>query len=321
MSDRHPHDFASVVDNLHDGLYLVDRERRVTFWNKAAERLTGYTAAHVIGRRCSDNVLMHVDADGRLLCVDRCPLAQTMEDRMPREAVVFLHHRLGHRVPVSVRVTPLIGRDGSVVGGTELFHDTSDVEALRAKVASLERLSLIDPLTQLPNRRHLESEIEALLARQARTGERFGVVFLDIDRFKRLNDEAGHAFGDSTLRTVAQTLGGIIRPSDVMGRWGGDEFLGLFPGVREPQLHDIAQRLRRMVRASRVSLASIERIVTVSCGCTLSKPGDDAVELIRRTDALMYLSKQQGRDRVTSERAPSVRGPAYTMRPVVFAAY
>jgi len=322
MSEHHPHDFASVVDNLHDGLYLVDRERRITFWNKAAERLTGYAAAEVLGLRCADNILMHVDAEGRPLCHGRCPLAETMRDGAAREAVVYLHHKQGHRVPVSVRVAPLVDRGGDVTGGTELFYDASAVEALHAKAASLERLALLDPLTHLPNRRYLEAEIDALLAKRDRTDEPFGVVFLDIDHFKRINDEFGHEYGDLVLQTVGRSLEAAIRPFDVVGRWGGEEFVGIFPGVDDRSLREIADRLCRIVGASRVHLASDTRSVTISAGATLARSGDDARSVVARADALMYLSKRSGRGRATLDpQDVSAPAPAYTVRPLAFAAY
>ena len=89
-----------LIDNLYDGVYFVDRERVITYWNKGAERITGYKDRQVIGRCCGDNVLNHVDAAGVELCRSHCPLAACMEDGLPREVEVFLHHADGHRMPV-----------------------------------------------------------------------------------------------------------------------------------------------------------------------------------------------------------------------------
>ncbi len=95
--------YREILDNLYDGVYFVDRERVVNYWNKGAERISGYSAEAMIGHSCSDHLLNHVDADGVSLCQDRCPLAACMSDGLPREAEVFLHHADGHRVPVLVR--------------------------------------------------------------------------------------------------------------------------------------------------------------------------------------------------------------------------
>jgi len=142
-------DIQRMLDALKEGAYFVDRERRITYWNKAAERLTGFRSQEVVGHRCSEDILVHVDCQGKNLCREGCPLLATMEDTFPREAEVFFHHRRGHRVPVSVRTTPLEDDEGNVVGGIELFAEITPEENLREKMAELERRSLLDHLTRV----------------------------------------------------------------------------------------------------------------------------------------------------------------------------
>ncbi len=112
--------YKNIIDNLYDGVYFVDRDRMITYWNKGAERISGYSAGQVIGRRCRDNLLNHVTANGVELCHDHCPLAAVMEDGRPREAEVYLHHADGHRVPVMVRATALRDEGGNIVGAVEI---------------------------------------------------------------------------------------------------------------------------------------------------------------------------------------------------------
>src|SRR5512142_1670458 len=113
--------YKDIIDNLYDGVYFVDRDRVITYWNKGAERITGYKAAQVIGRACRDNVLNHVTADGTELCDAECPLAACMWDGKVREADVFLHHADGHRVPVLGRAAPLRDEAGNITGAVETF--------------------------------------------------------------------------------------------------------------------------------------------------------------------------------------------------------
>ena len=115
--------YERIIENLHDGLYFVDRDRVITYWNKAAEQISGFTANEVVGKSCSDNILTHVDSEGNSLCTGECPLAATIVDGNPREAEVYMHHKGGHRIPVSVRVSILTDRDGIIIGGIELFTD------------------------------------------------------------------------------------------------------------------------------------------------------------------------------------------------------
>jgi diguanylate cyclase (GGDEF)-like protein len=165
----------------------------------------------------------------------------------------------------------------------------------------MKRLALLDPLTQLPNRRFLESKLEAHLTEARGTGASFGLLFLDIDHFKEFNDLYGHDVGDQVLCSVANTLKGAVRPFDTVGRWGGEEFLGLFPNADSHHLLGIAERLRMLVQHSRVDTPHGPLGATVSLGGVIAAPQDEASSLLTRADSLMYLSKQGGRNRVSLE--------------------
>lgn len=293
-------DIQRMLDALKEGAYFVDRERRITYWNKAAERLTGFRSQEVVGHRCSEDILVHVGCQGKNLCREGCPLLATMEDTFPREAEVFFHHRRGHRVPVSVRTTPLEDDEGNVVGGIELFAEITPEENLREKMAELERRSLLDHLTRVPNRSYLDLELAALFTLWKKSGVPFGVLFFDIDHFKRFNDNHGHDIGDMLLETTAKTLVSAVRPFDVIGRWGGEEFIGLFPNVEKETLASIGERLRSAVEATWIEADGQQLSVTVSIGGTSSVEGDSsAAALVKRADTMMYRSKQDGRNRVT----------------------
>ncbi len=128
----------------------------------------------------------------------------------------------------------------------------------------------------------------------------FGVMFIDIDHFKLCNDRYGHQAGDAVLAAVARTLLSSVRPFDTVGRWGGEEFLGVFPRISQETLLEIANRLRNLASATSAKHEGAEIRVSVSIGITLAQPGDTAETLVSRADALMYRSKEEGRNRVTS---------------------
>jgi len=115
--------YRKILDNLYDGVYFVDPERRITYWNKGAERISGFSAVQVKGKCCAENILVHVDDLGNELCKGDCPLAQTLKDGQTREADVYLHHADGHRIPVKIRVAPII-ENGKVAGATEVSATT-----------------------------------------------------------------------------------------------------------------------------------------------------------------------------------------------------
>lgn len=291
--------YRTIVENMHDGLYFVDRERRITYWNRGAERITGYSAAEVVGTSCADNILVHVDALGRQLCQGSCPLIAAMADGAAHEAEVFLHHKQGHRLPVWVRTSPLLDADGGFHGAIELFTETGSREALLAQVEELKKLALLDALTGLPNRRHLEAQLHARLEELRRSRIGFGLLFMDIDHFKQFNDRYGHDVGDQVLTVTANTLALSVRPFDTVCRWGGEEFAGIFPHTDAETLRGIAERLRILAAHSRVHTGGGVLTVTVSIGGTVARAGDVPATLVKRADELMYASKTGGRNRVT----------------------
>ena len=292
-------DFAQMLNMLKEGVYFVDLDRNITFWNKAAERISGYRSDEVLGSSCRDNILIHVDSGGRNLCVEGCPLLATMADRECRMADVFLHHRRGYRVPVSVRTTPLEDDEGNVIGGIEVFTEISPEENIRRRMEELEKRSLLDPLTKVPSRTHLKSELDALFSLWEKVRRPFGVLFIDIDHFKMFNDNHGHHVGDEVLKIAAKSLSSAVRLDDVIGRWGGEEFVGLFPDADTEVLSSLAERLRTVVENSWIDKKPERLAVTISIGGTISREGDTSSSIVERADALMYQSKHAGRNRVT----------------------
>ncbi|MEF2144418.1 MAG: sensor domain-containing diguanylate cyclase [Desulfovibrionaceae bacterium] len=290
--------YEKILNSLDEGVYCLSPRHEITFWNKGAERITGFTADEVMRRSCSDNLLRHVDDRGVELCTHSCPLSATLKDGLTREAHVYLHHKQGHRVPVSIRATPL--REGDkIVGVVEVFHQTAsrfdtiqDMERLRQEV-------LTDPLTGIGNRRLGEMELSRRLNDFTTYGLPFGLLFLDVDHFKRVNDTFGHAEGDHVLGMVAKTISAALRPLDIVCRWGGEEFLIILPNMDIETLGNTAERLRMLVERSGLEMPDGRYLrVTVSVGGVISTPKDCSDKLLKRVDEAMYLCKHNGRNQV-----------------------
>jgi diguanylate cyclase (GGDEF)-like protein/PAS domain S-box-containing protein len=294
-----PEFFRSLLDNFYDGVYFVDRDRRISYWNKGAERISGFTAEETIGSHCFNELLRHVDAAGNRLCFGLCPVAATIQDGRTREAEVFLHHKRGHRVPVQVRVAPLFGPGGEIIGAIEVFSDNSEKMAALQRLRDLEQTAYLDSLTGLANRSLTQITLQTHLDELSRYGWPFGVLFIDIDRFKRVNDNLGHAVGDACLKTVADTLRCAARTFDLVGRWGGEEFVVIIANTDATKLAAIAERFRILVHESVITAGESEHVVTVSIGGTAATAGDTVETLVARADALMYRSKQAGRNLVS----------------------
>jgi diguanylate cyclase (GGDEF)-like protein/PAS domain S-box-containing protein len=288
----------AIIENLADGVYYVDPERTITYWNQGAERITGYGAADVVGHRCFDNILDHVDDGGNSLCHTICPLAATIRDGEYRETSLWLRHQDGHRKPVRIRTMPVRDGSGAIIGGVETFSD--DAVVLRA-MEDAERArhdALTDELTGLPNRRLFDASLQGRLENLGRYGWAFGMLIVDIDLFKVVNDEHGHAFGDAVLVGLGKTLHGAVRAGDVVARWGGDEFAVLVEASDQAGLRETAERIRVLVNRSSTRMQNATHKNHVSVGGALAQAADTAETLFSRADSALYWAKNHGRNRV-----------------------
>ncbi len=288
-----------LLDSLHDGVYFVDRERKIQYWNKGAELLTGYAASEVIGKSCSDNILMHVSEEGCALCVEGCPLADTIADGKRRETEAYLRHKLGHRIPVSIRAAPILDSEGQIIGAAEVFSDLTAKKRIERRVGELENIAFLDSLTGVPNRRYMEMKIKQAIQEAEVFGRRIGLLMIDIDGFKEVNDLHGHEVGDDALRAVCLTLAHSLRTGDFVGRWGGDELVVVVKDISVAALGAFAERCRMLISESAIPAGDAHLKVTVSAGATLVKRGDTSNEAIKRADEMLYRSKASGRNRVT----------------------
>ncbi len=292
--------YKSLLQNIYEGVYFVDKDRRITFWNKGAERITGFTSSEVLNNFCYNHILNHVNDEGEELCLKGCPLHKTMEDGQMREASVYLHHKQGHRIPVSIRTIAIID-NGKTVGAIEVFRDETEQQGIIKEIEKLKDLALNDPLTNLPNRRYIESFLRSKMNEYFTLGIPFGVAFMDIDKFKDFNDNYGHDVGDEVLKMVAKTFRGVVRSNDLIGRWGGEEFLAAFSGVDLEDLCNVSEKLRALIERASLKKGEESLKVTISIGSTLFQPEDTIDSVINRADALLYRSKSEGRNKVTCE--------------------
>jgi len=289
----------AILESMQEAVCAFDRNHRISFWNRAAEKLTGYRADEVIGRTCHDGILVHVDQEGRALCSNGCMLRRVVNTGQPDELDVYLRHKEGYRVPTRVCCTPLRDASGAVVGGLQVFSQNAASIATTERIRHLERLSYLDPLTGLANRRYATMILRQRCEELERYEWAFGVLLLDIDNLKEINDLYGHDAGDVVLRTVAKTLLYGTRPFDVKGRWGGDEFIVIVTNVDELGLTQAAQRFRGLIESTRAKYGDAVLKTTVSVGAALARQGESSRQLVRRADEELYESKTGGKNRVS----------------------
>jgi diguanylate cyclase (GGDEF)-like protein len=172
-------------------------------------------------------------------------------------------------------------------------------DELRTRNAELDRVSRIDMLTNIYNRRHLDEHLRSVISAARRHDRTIGVLIVDIDHFKNVNDEHGHLAGDAVLREVAVRLAQAMRTEDALGRWGGEEFLAVLTDTPPEGVRVMAERLRQVIAAAPFTLDDGSQIrVTVSVGHASGI--EDAEVLVHRADDALYVAKAEGRNRVAA---------------------
>lgn len=290
--------YKFVLDGIKDGVYFVDQERKITFWNQASERITGFSKDEVIGKYCFDNILNHVDGSGCDLCHNGCPLHETLKDGEERENTVYFHHKDGHRVETTVYIMPIV-ENGEIIGAVETFSEHLDAEYLQKNIEKLRALAYYDQLTTLPNRRYIDDQLKAKHEVFKLTKMNYGVAVIDLDHFKVFNDTHGHSVGDLILKMVSRIFQSATRGEDFIGRWGGEEFLLVVNQAKEEEFVQILERIRMLVEKSTLRETSEDLYVTVSIGGAIIQEAESLESLFKRADKALYSSKNDGRNKVS----------------------
>jgi diguanylate cyclase (GGDEF)-like protein/PAS domain S-box-containing protein len=304
-----------LLDLLNAGIIVLDRQKRIIYWNRGAERITGYSAAEALGRQTCPIRTPVPACPWSPACYGVCLnlLVDQPEALQPTRSLVF--RRDGGRVPVEYRSEVLVDAAGDELGRVEILNDASSIVALEAANERLLRIASRDHLTGLPNRRTLDGLLDREVDLSERTGSPLSVILVDLDGFKAINDTWGHAVGDESLVQCAAAMANGCRPADVVGRFGGDEFLVLLPGTRLDMAESVAARLSTGLPELPTALILLARpLLTMSLGVAEYWRGEGSAGLLRRVDEALYRAKRAGRNRVESAAAPRLEPPTGSCR-------
>ena len=283
--------WAKVFEASSESIIIMDAQQKILSVNRAFCRSTSYDFYEVIGEHL--NVLL----DGPHAATLGQRLNTLSQERDAWQGEVSFRKRSGETYPAWLMISAV--RDGSRSGTVSQYIGISvDISDRKRTEARVQFLAQHDVLTELPNRALCMLRLEAAIELAQRSGERVAVLFIDLDRFKNINDTLGHHIGDGVLRSVATRLTSAVRTDDTVSRLGGDEYLVILRGVeeREEVQHMVERRLIPLIRqAHHVDGHELQ----VSCSVGVALYPDDGVDLdqlMRRADAAMYVAKNAGRD-------------------------
>ena len=288
--------YLLALNSLAEAVIASDVDGRITYLNPAAERLTATTAAEAAGRSLEEIVGLVDEIDRRLL---PDPVRQTLTSGAPvslgrRALLISRHDASEHSIELSA--TPMRNAAGDQVGAVVLLHDVSEQRGLARQMSYQ---ATHDALTGLVNRREFERRLEEAIERGHRGDGQHVLCYLDLDRFKVVNDTSGHLAGDSMLREVAKLLRDAVRDSDTVGRVGGDEFGMLLVGCPLEKARQIADDVCRSVGEHRFVWRDKIFNIGVSVGLVeISRESGTLEELLTAADSACYVAKKQGVGRV-----------------------
>ncbi|MBE9114627.1 EAL domain-containing protein [Lusitaniella coriacea LEGE 07157] len=286
---------ATVLKSIGDGVISIDREGFVTFINPIAEKLTGWSMGEATGYHYTQ-IFEIIDETTR--APQENPLIPAMEKKdvftLPEHTLLIRKDR--SEIPIADSAAPTIDSKGKVTGGVLVFRDETERKLVEQK---LRRQAFYDPLTNLPNRAWFTQRLLDAIAHIKRNPNYlFAVLFLDLDRFKTINDSQGHTVGDRLLVAVAERLSHSVRSIDTVVRLGGDEFAILLEGIQDlDHACEISRRIQQSLQKP-IRVDGAEIFTSASIGIVLSSLGYEDVEgFLRDADIAMYSAKAQGKGR------------------------
>jgi diguanylate cyclase (GGDEF)-like protein len=288
------HDYIQkVLDTIPDPTMVIDiNTYQLELLNQSALNL--YSKTQQIDRKMTCYQLTHkrtIPCQGNL---DICPIKEIIQTQAPISVIHKHFDANGNIMHVDIRATPIFDDTGENI--IQIIESHRDITETVEMEKQLLHIAETDRLTQIYNRMKFDEELKNMIAWASLTHNRFGLIMLDLDHFKQINDTFGHDKGDHVLKHTVELMHKRMRKSDMLARWGGEEFMIIAPLIDHDELSILVESLR-----SAVEQYHHEDIgqVTASFGATVVKPSDNIDSLIKRVDSALYVSKQNGRNRCT----------------------
>lgn len=279
---------AIVFDSTDEGIVFMDESFRLLNVNQAFCAMTGYSPQEVIGEHA---IKLLISNDDEALCQE---LADSVKSIGHWKGELWCSRKNGSKFPVWKNINVVKDDKGKIINYVAII---SDISLLKETQNKLEHLAHHDPLTGLPNRLHFTANLEQALKRATRNKRRLAVLLMDLDRFKNINDNLGHASGDVVLKIVSERLQDCVRYDDTAARLGGDEFIVLLEEITRHE--DAAQVANKIIDAVYAPITIHDKEITISASIGISvypDDSDEADELVRLADTAMYHAKKSGRN-------------------------
>jgi len=293
-----PEIYQTVLDKLQTGVYIVDRNRRIRFWNEGAEQITGYLRQDVVGRFLRDHLLTQdvvKDVDSE----PDDPINLVFRDGKPSTMDVSILHKDGYRVPIVLRTNPIRNSHGAVVGAAESFEKNRSASDWTRRQAGFADFGCLDAMTGVAAQSFMETQLRENLTIFAEHNIPFGILLVQIDRMDQFRASRGPGVVSTILRVIAQSVENCLRPTDLVGCWGANQFIAILLECRESEVARVGERVRKMIGQAEIEWWGDRFSVTSPVGGAGCRAGDNAELLVARAAASLQESIEKGGNCVT----------------------
>ncbi len=294
-----PEIYLTVLDNLQTGVYIVDRNRRIRFWNEGAEQITGYLLQDVVGRFLRDHLLTTGDAVKDLDSDPEDPINLVFRDGKPSTMDVSILHKDGYRVPIVLRTMPIRNSRGAVVGAAESFEKNRSASEWTRRQAGFANFGCLDSVTGVAAQSFMETQLRENLTTFAEHNIPFGILLVQIDHMDQFRASRGPGVVSTILRVIAQSVENCVRPTDLVGCWGANQFIAILMECRESEVARVGERVRKMISRAEIEWWGDKFSVTSPLGGAGCRAGDNSELLIARAAASLQESIGKGGNCVT----------------------
>jgi len=278
-----PELYRSVLEDLPIAVYVVDRERRVRFWNGAAEHLTGHLAHEAMGQDSTGHLLQPCDTKGRVLSGEHCPVTATLTNGHAQQFTASFLHKNGHRVTVRGRTRAILEHKEAITGAIVLFEEAfvSDEDCAGPPI-----YGCLDPATGIPSHQLTRAVLNECMAEMERSRYAFGLLRIRVLGLDEFRSRHGIHSVLPFLRTTAHTLRGSVDPEYFVGRWGEDEFMVVLPSANPATTHAVAETVWSLVTRSEMTWWGDHFPVQAVVMHAVAQPGDKLEKLLNGLEPL-----------------------------------
>jgi diguanylate cyclase (GGDEF)-like protein/PAS domain S-box-containing protein len=294
-----PEIYQTVLDNLQTGVYIVDRNRRIRFWNEGAEQITGYLRQDVVGRFLRDHLLTTNDETKDLDSDPDDPINLVFRDGKPSIMDVSILHKDGYRVPIVLRTMPIRNSRGAVVGAAESFEKNRSASDWTRRQSGFADFGCLDAMTGVAAQSFMETHLRENLITFAEHHIPFGILLVQIDHMDQFRASRGPGVVSTILRVIAQSIENCVRPTDLVGCWGENQFIAILLECKESEVALVGERVRKMIGRSEIEWWGDKFSVTSPVGGAGCRAGDNTEALIARAAASLQESIGKGGNCVT----------------------